>query len=129
MTFISTPAPFRNSTPTAEDYGRRSLEQELWDSLANEVFMSSAPTLKFVMPVEGRVEIMARADLDIAGDITLSLDSTAITPSSFGVPGSTVIAIAAPDVSTGKHTITLSSIAGAVISDPVIILRRGRKGN
>lgn len=129
MTFISTPEPFRNPTPTEADYSRRALEQEIWDALANEISITFDTTLPFSMPVDGRVEILARGDIDIAGDLTLDLDGTILTPSSFGVLGSTVIVIAAPDVSAGQHTVTLLSLAFATITDPLIILRRGRRGN
>lgn len=129
MTFTTTPEPFRNTLPAENDYSRRSLEQELWDSLANDISITFDTTLDFVMPVDGRVEILARADIDAAADLTLNLDGTNLTPSSFGNLGATVIVIAAPNVLAGRHTITLLSLAFATITDPVIILRRGRKGN
>jgi hypothetical protein len=96
-TLNSTPQPYRADNPV-----RNSFESELWDDMANGVFVTNMDTLIVPMPVAGRVEVVAQAD----------------------VAGATIPICGWYDLPVGNNTLTLT--ASGVMSNIVFMARRGR---
>lgn len=104
---------------------RNSWESEIWDDMANTIFSTTGTSLTVPMPIAGRLQIMAMAQLAAAGALTISVDGNAATSvPTLGAAGP-LTAIWTADVAVGNHTVTIAS--GAGLTQTIIIVRRGRK--
>lgn len=129
ITTTSTPQPFslmvKDKALTATEVQRNTLESELWDDNSDVIFAAKATTLTFPARVPCRAWITAQADLAGAGTLTIQVNLVNQTPTTTVAGAITAVCNTYIDLSPGNHTITLDS--GVVLSDALIMVRRGRK--
>lgn len=125
MSYPTTPQPFHSDSSPV----RNLAETELWTDLANVVYASSdeAETLTIKMPVRGRLQIWAMANISnggAGGVVALVLNGVNMVPAGVSINDETICLVQYADLDPGVYTLALDG--GGIITTSILTARRGR---